>query len=228
MSSKWIEFVKKWAIDNNTTYGCALSQSECKNAYHKQYNTKKYQKERTLKENQEMGSEDIRSQIIETQNKKKKILDKYELQTKANQLKKMPQGRAELRNEVLKKQMEDYKEKQGLGEEIYIIPKKKSKKKSSLSSTKQIPGYSIELLDEYQLQQIFDKNYDAGDDSLLISVKSPNGNYYNENDWNDMINYINNNFIDKKVFTQRFSSLLKYLKKKNIINYTATNLTTFI
>lgn len=36
MPSKWIEFVKKWAKDNNITYGRAMSQPECKNAYHKE------------------------------------------------------------------------------------------------------------------------------------------------------------------------------------------------
>lgn len=44
MPSKWIEFIKQWAKDNNTTYGCAMSQPECKNDYHKKYNTPKYQK----------------------------------------------------------------------------------------------------------------------------------------------------------------------------------------
>ena len=37
MPNRWIEFVKKWASDNNTTYGCALSKPEMKAEYHKQY-----------------------------------------------------------------------------------------------------------------------------------------------------------------------------------------------
>jgi hypothetical protein len=58
MPSKWIEFVKEWSKDNNLTYGCAMSKPECKNAYHKKYDTQKYQKERKEKETEQMGAED--------------------------------------------------------------------------------------------------------------------------------------------------------------------------
>jgi hypothetical protein len=58
MPSKWIEFVKKWAKDNNITYGCAMSKPECKNAYHKKYDTQKYQRERKEKESEQMGAEE--------------------------------------------------------------------------------------------------------------------------------------------------------------------------
>lgn len=36
MTNRWIEFVKKWASDNNLSYGCALSKPEMKEAYRKE------------------------------------------------------------------------------------------------------------------------------------------------------------------------------------------------
>ena len=62
MPNRWTEFVKDWASKNNTTYGCALSKPDCKNAYHKKYPkplTKKQQKEREGLERGSMGQEDI-------------------------------------------------------------------------------------------------------------------------------------------------------------------------
>ena len=35
MANKWIEHIKKWAKDNNSTYGCALSNPKCKEDYKK-------------------------------------------------------------------------------------------------------------------------------------------------------------------------------------------------
>jgi len=37
MPNRWIIFVKKWASDNNFSYGCALSKPELKAAYNKEY-----------------------------------------------------------------------------------------------------------------------------------------------------------------------------------------------
>ena len=37
MPNRWITFAKKWASDNNFSYGCALSKPELKEAYHKMY-----------------------------------------------------------------------------------------------------------------------------------------------------------------------------------------------
>ena len=36
MSNSWIEHVKKFAKDNNLSYGCALTDAKCKSAYNKQ------------------------------------------------------------------------------------------------------------------------------------------------------------------------------------------------
>jgi hypothetical protein len=33
MANKWVEFVKKWAKDNNMNYMCAMTTPECKSAY---------------------------------------------------------------------------------------------------------------------------------------------------------------------------------------------------
>ena len=37
MPNRWIIFVKKWASDNNFSYGCALSKPELKAAYNREY-----------------------------------------------------------------------------------------------------------------------------------------------------------------------------------------------
>ena len=46
MPSRWIEFIREFALKNNTSYGCALSRPEVVTEYHKKYNTAKYQKMR--------------------------------------------------------------------------------------------------------------------------------------------------------------------------------------
>ena len=52
MPSRWIEFVRKWAKDHDTTYACALSQPACSQEYRGKYGnrknlTKKKEKEDT-------------------------------------------------------------------------------------------------------------------------------------------------------------------------------------
>jgi hypothetical protein len=37
MPNRWIEFVKNWAKDNNTSYGCALTKPEMRAEYHYRY-----------------------------------------------------------------------------------------------------------------------------------------------------------------------------------------------
>lgn len=59
MPNRWTQFVREWADSNDMSYGCALSKPECKNAYHKKYLTKKYEKEQQPKEMEQMGGEDI-------------------------------------------------------------------------------------------------------------------------------------------------------------------------
>ena len=55
--SRWIEWVRKWAKDNNTTYGCALSEKDCSASYRAKYGVSK--KLPVKKEREMMGAEDI-------------------------------------------------------------------------------------------------------------------------------------------------------------------------
>lgn len=114
MPNKWTDFVKDWASKNNTSYGCALSKPEMRTEYHKKNPkpvTKKQEKANEVTERATMGGEDIRSKIVETQNKKIKLLDKYSVMGSIRNLNKMPGGRAELRDVLLTKQMKESKEK---------------------------------------------------------------------------------------------------------------------
>jgi len=57
MPNRWVEWVRKWAKDHDTTYGCALSKPECKDEYRAKYgNRKKLPKS---KEKELMGMEDF-------------------------------------------------------------------------------------------------------------------------------------------------------------------------
>lgn len=44
--SRWIEFIRAYALKNNLSYGCAISQPNVAYEYHKKYNTAKYQQMR--------------------------------------------------------------------------------------------------------------------------------------------------------------------------------------
>jgi hypothetical protein len=55
--TNWTEFVKKFAKDNNTTYGCALSNPDCSAEYRQKYGVKKPLGKN--KEKQLMGTEDV-------------------------------------------------------------------------------------------------------------------------------------------------------------------------
>ena len=54
MTNPWIEHIKKYAKDNNISYGCALSTPECKNTYRKPSSTPKQKTEcKNCKKNKE-------------------------------------------------------------------------------------------------------------------------------------------------------------------------------
>jgi uncharacterized Zn-finger protein len=55
-ANRWTDFVKKWASDNDTTYGCALSKPECSQAYRAKYGHRKKLSQK--KERELMGAED--------------------------------------------------------------------------------------------------------------------------------------------------------------------------
>jgi len=56
--NRWVDFIRKWAKDNNTTYSCALSEGDCKEAYRAKYGIRKGVPAKT--ERERMGLEDVR------------------------------------------------------------------------------------------------------------------------------------------------------------------------
>lgn len=48
--SRWVDWIRQWAKDHNTSYGCALTQPECREEYHRKYGTRKTQKEKAEQE----------------------------------------------------------------------------------------------------------------------------------------------------------------------------------
>ena len=68
--NRWVDFIRKWAKDNDTTYSCALSNPKCKDAYRAKYGIKKAVPART--ERERMGLEDVNVKPVP---KKKRIKD---------------------------------------------------------------------------------------------------------------------------------------------------------
>jgi hypothetical protein len=57
MPNQWVDHVKKFAADNNLSYGCALSKPECKETYRAKYGvSKKLSKKQNI---EKMGAEDF-------------------------------------------------------------------------------------------------------------------------------------------------------------------------
>jgi DNA adenine methylase len=101
MGTKWTDFVKKWAAENNLSYGCAMSKPKCREDYRKENPPKQTKKElkadlakrlskpsfvpgdkpKPKSENKEMfrmASEDILSRSVRDEEKKQKQKDKEE------------------------------------------------------------------------------------------------------------------------------------------------------
>lgn len=55
--NRWVDFIRKWAKDNDTSYSCALSNPKCKDAYRAKYGVRKAVPAKT--ERERMGLEDI-------------------------------------------------------------------------------------------------------------------------------------------------------------------------
>jgi len=72
MPNRWTEWVKKWATDHDTTYGCALSQPDCKNEYRAKYGNRKKLSQKQEKEM--MGMEDFDAPAKKKAKKVKKKL----------------------------------------------------------------------------------------------------------------------------------------------------------
>ena len=47
MSNAWVEHLKKYAKDNNVSYGCALSMPDCKNSCYKKTKESKTKESKT-------------------------------------------------------------------------------------------------------------------------------------------------------------------------------------
>jgi hypothetical protein len=72
--NQWVDFIRKWAKDNDTTYSCALSNPKCKDAYRAKYGIKKAVPAKT--ERERMGLEDVNvaKKKAKKVKKKKKLL----------------------------------------------------------------------------------------------------------------------------------------------------------
>ena len=70
-ANRWVDFIRKWAKDNDTTYSCALSNPKCKDAYRAKYGIKKAVPART--ERERMGLEDVDAKPAIIKKKKLKI-----------------------------------------------------------------------------------------------------------------------------------------------------------
>ena len=61
MTNSWITHVKKWAADNNKSYGCAISDKDCKDSYIKP--VKKTKKE-LRQEKEHLINSQIRNNLL--------------------------------------------------------------------------------------------------------------------------------------------------------------------
>jgi hypothetical protein len=96
--------------------------------------------------------------------------------------------------ELMKKLDEEMKkideEKKQIKEEMKKLDKEMKKieeVEEKAPERKPIKGQVfISVIDRQALRNYFDRNYDAGDDELRIGVRAPNGNNYDENDFDNL------------------------------------------
>lgn len=124
-ANRWTDFVKEWASDNDTTYGCALSKPECSQAYRAKYGSRK--KLTQKKERGMMGAEDkdapnIQLTIAE-EPKKKGRPKKYATEAEAKRAKSLNTMEAKKRRQAEKRALKEA-EKMGL-EDFDVKPTKK-------------------------------------------------------------------------------------------------------
>lgn len=74
--SKWIDFVRQWAKENNTTYGCALSDPKMKEEYYKK-NPVLSKEEKKAKKQAEEEARDLRNFKSSSNILKNKFLKPY-------------------------------------------------------------------------------------------------------------------------------------------------------
>lgn len=66
MANKWVEHIRKWAKDHNLSYGCALSNAECKEAYKSSKEPPKTKKQETPKEPERNPKDELIKQLLIT------------------------------------------------------------------------------------------------------------------------------------------------------------------
>lgn len=70
--SRWTDWVRKWAKDHDTSYGCALTQEDCRAEYHKKYGNRKKLPRKTERELMGMEDKDAGEEIYILPKKKPK------------------------------------------------------------------------------------------------------------------------------------------------------------
>ena len=194
---------------------------------------KKSTKKLEAKEREMMGSEDVRGKILQTTEKMKNVLNKTKLRIKLNELNKIPGGRADLREKMYIEMVESI-----LKEPKKLPVKKAIEKAKAIEQAIENPKFEIEedeieeflqeekpkkgevfieVLDSEGLKRLFDKNYDPGDDILLPPFpKAPNGNLYDERDFDNLTTSL----IIKSSAFKNYEPLAKFLQKKKLLKFT--------
>jgi hypothetical protein len=138
-SSRWVDFVRMWAKDHDTTYGCALSQPECSKEYRAKYGiTKKVPRKM---ENEMMGMEDKDAAEVKKKQRKMDYRMKYAIASKAKKAEMRRQGipipkeKSAIELEIEARKEREAMERTRMNTEdrnILSKPKKKGKKKPDL------------------------------------------------------------------------------------------------
>jgi hypothetical protein len=84
--NRWVDFIRKWANDNDTTYSCALSNPKCKDAYRAKYGVRRPVPART--ERERMGLEDVNIKPLPKKKAFKQQVEEYLAELKAKPTKK--------------------------------------------------------------------------------------------------------------------------------------------
>jgi len=201
MPNKWTEHVKQWAKDHNSTYGCSISDPECKRSYALKYpkpvknehskakfnQLKKVQERRAEEaEKMSMASEDIPAPLLEKKRKPKpKPRVKKVTMEKANEARELfnmgendiPAPRvkkAEDRHALEKQKME----MEQMGAEDFDAPKPKPKRKprappKGTSKKQEEHNYQVSMFAQYfpEDEEFIEENVDKSGPQLKALAK---------------------------------------------------------
>lgn len=192
-ANKWVEFVKKWAKDHDTTYGCAISQPACKEEYRAKYGNRK--KLTKAKEKELMGMEDISSKAAQASQKEKykEMEERFSMGAEEYLTKKLSKEKAEELRELSRMMGEDYNvPKLVITEKAKAKLTKSKPKKSKGTMTKTARGdksfdeWTIAIFDKWAKAETF-KNPDVWvDDTTLNGITAMDA--YNSNERDEIIN----------------------------------------